>query len=275
VTDLDVEENGLVDLNKLKDDINQKTILVSNMHGNNEVGTLQPLAEIASICRGKKVLFHTDAVQTVGKVELDVRKIGVDLLSLSAHKFYGPKGVGALYVREGVKFLPLLHGGGHEGGRRSSTENVAGIVGLGHAAQLAKENMHGEEKKITLLRDRLEKGIKEKIPEVKVNGHLKNRLYNTLSICVKYIEGEGMLINLDFEGICASSGSACTSGSLEPSHVLLAMGLSHELAHGSLRFSLGKDNTQGDVDKVLEVLPKIVEKLRSMSPFWTGGKDQE
>jgi len=275
VTYLDVDEYGLVDLNQLKDAINQKTILVSIMHGNNEVGTLQPLAEIASICRGKKVLFHTDAVQTVGKVELDVRKIGVDLLSLSAHKFYGPKGVGALYVREGVKFLPLLHGGGHEGGRRSSTENVAGIVGLGQAAQLAKENMHGEEKKITLLRDRLEKGIKEKIPEVKVNGHLKNRLYNTLSICVKYIEGEGMLINLDFEGICASSGSACTSGSLEPSHVLLAMGLSHELAHGSLRFSLGKDNTQGDIDKVLEVLPKIVEKLRSMSPFWTGGKEQE
>jgi cysteine desulfurase len=273
VTYLNVDEYGVVDLNQLADSINDKTILVSIMHGNNEVGTLQPLEQISTICRSKGILFHTDAVQTVGKIKVDVKQLGVDLLSLSSHKFYGPKGIGALYIRKGVKFFPLLHGGGHEGGRRSSTENVAGIVGLGEAAKLAQREMPEEERKITLLRNNLEKGILKNISEVKINGHPKNRLYNTLNICVKFIEGEGILINLDFEGVCASSGSACTSGSLEPSHVLLAMGIPHELAHGSLRFSLGRDNTQQDIDKVLEILPPIVEKLRSMSPFWNNKKN--
>lgn len=273
VTYLNVDEYGTVDLNQLADSINDRTILVSIMHGNNEVGTLQPLEQISAICRPKGILFHTDAVQTAGKIKIDVKKLGVDLLSLSSHKFYGPKGVGALYVRRGIKFFPLLHGGGHEGGRRSSTENVAGIAGLGEAASLAQKEMPEEEKRITLLRDNLEKGIIKNIPEVKINGHPKNRLYNTLNVCIKFIEGEGMLINLDFEGVCASSGSACTSGSLEPSHVLLAMGIPHELAHGSLRFSLGKSNTQQDIDKVLKVLPPIVEKLRSMSPFWNSKKN--
>jgi len=213
-------------------------------------------------------LVHTDAVQAVGKINVDVKDLGVDLLSLSSHKFYGPKGVGALYIRKGVKFFPLLHGGGHEFGLRSSTENVPGIAGLGEAARLAKEELTAEAKKIRPLRDKLESGIKDKIPEIKINGHPEKRLYNTLNVCMKHIEGESILINLDFEDICASSGSACTSGSLEPSHVLLAIGLTHEIAHGSLRFSFGRDNSQKDVDKVLEVLPPIVEKLRKMSPFW-------
>nr|MBP7088385.1 cysteine desulfurase NifS [Candidatus Omnitrophota bacterium] len=244
VTYLNVDEYGVVDLNQLADSINDKTILVSIMHGNNEVGTLQPLEQISTICRSKGILFHTDAVQTVGKIKVDVKQLGVDLLSLSSHKFYGPKGIGALYIRKGVKFFPLLHGGGHEGGRRSSTENVAGIVGLGEAAKLAQREMPEEERKITLLRNNLEKGILKNISEVKINGHPKNRLYNTLNICVKFIEGEGILINLDFEGVCASSGSACTSGSLEPSNVLFALGFPHEIAHGSLRLSFFLENTK-------------------------------
>jgi len=216
----------------------------------------------------EKFNFHSDAVQAVGRVNVDVKALGMDLLSLSGHKFYGPKGVGALYVRKGVKFVPLLHGGGHERGRRSGTENVAGIVGLGEAARLAKFEIKDEEKRIKLLRDKLEQGILNSISEVEVNGDPKSRIFNTLNVCLKYIEGESILINLDFEGICASSGSACTSGSLEPSHVLLAMGIPHEIAHSSLRMSLGKYTTEGEIDKVLAVLPPIVEKLRKISPFW-------
>ena len=268
VTYLDVDEYGVVDLEQLKKAIKKETILVSIMHANNEVGTIQPVKEIAGICRSAEVYFHTDAVQAVGKVKLDVGGLGVDLLSLSGHKFYGPKGVGALYVKKGVIFLPLLHGGGHEKKRRSGTENVAGIVGLGEAARLAIEEQETEEKRIGALRDKLQAGVIEKIPEIKINGHINERLASTLNFCIKYIEGESILINLDFEGICASSGSACTSGSLEPSHVLLAMGIPAEVAHSSLRFSLGKQNTDKDVDKILEVLPGIVEKLRSISPFW-------
>lgn len=268
VTYLGVNKQGLIDLEELENSIKDTTVLVSIMHTNNEVGMIQPIKKIADICRKKEVYFHSDAVQAVGKVDIDVEALGVDLLSLSGHKFYGPKGVGALYIKKGVKFFSLLHGGGHERGRRSGTENVAGIVGLGEAARLAMIEMKDDEKRIRVLRDKLEAGIKEKIPEIKINGHLRKRIYNTLNICIRHIEGESILINLDFEGVCASSGSACTSGSLEPSHVLLAMGLPADVAHGSLRMSLGKYTCDEDINKVLTVLPPIVEKLRKISPFW-------
>ena len=268
VTYLGVNEYGRISLEELEESIRKDTILVSIMYANNEVGTIQPIKEIAALCKSKGVCFHSDAAQAVGKVNVDTKALGLDLLSLSGHKFYGPKGVGALYVKKGVKFTPLLHGGGHEQGRRSGTENVAGIVGLGEAARLAKIEIEDEAKRIKLLRDKLEEGILKSIPEVKVNGDPDNRMFNTINVCIKHIEGEGILINLDFEGICASSGSACTSGSLEPSHVLLAMGISHEIAHGSLRMSLGKYTSDKDIAQVLAVLPPIVEKLRKISPFW-------
>ncbi len=268
VTYLGVNKQGLIDLEELESSIKDTTALVSIMHTNNEVGMIQPIKKIAGICRKREVYFHSDAVQAVGKVGIDVEALGVDLLSLSGHKFYGPKGVGALYIKKGVKFFSLLHGGGHERGRRSGTENVAGIVGLGEAARLAMIEMKDDEKRIRVLRDKLEEGIKEKIPEIKINGHPRKRIYNTLNVCIRHIEGESILINLDFEGVCASSGSACTSGSLEPSHVLLAMGLPADVAHGSLRMSLGKYTCDEDINKVLTVLPPIVEKLRKISPFW-------
>lgn len=268
VTYLEVNEYGRISLEELAKSIRKDTILVSIMYANNEVGTIQPIKEIADICRDKGVCFHSDAVQAVGRVNVDIKALGLDLLSLSGHKFYGPKGVGALYVKKGVKFTPLLYGGGHERGRRSGTENVAGIVGLGEAARLAKIEIESEAKRIKPLRDKLEKGILKSILEVKVNGDPDNRMFNTLNVCIKHIEGEGILINLDFEGICASSGSACTSGSLEPSHVLLAMGIPADLAHGSLRMSLGKYTSDKEIDKVLAALPPIVEKLRKISPFW-------
>ncbi|MGC9004304.1 MAG: cysteine desulfurase NifS [bacterium] len=268
ITYLPVDRYGVVDLEALERSITPQTILISIMFANNEVGTIQPIKEIARIARKYGVYFHTDAVQAVGKIPIDVKELGIDLLSLSAHKFYGPKGVGALYVRRGVRIVPFIQGGEQEKGRRGGTENVAGIVGLGKAAEIAQEEMEEEEKRVRALRDQLEKGLLERIPEVILNGHPQNRLYNTLSICVKYVEGESMLINLDREGICASSGSACTSGSLEPSHVLLAMGVPPEVAHGSLRFSLGKFNKEEDVERVIEVLPPIVEELRKISPFW-------
>lgn len=268
ITYLPVDRYGVVDLEALERSITPQTILISIMFANNEVGTIQPIKEIARIARKYGVYFHTDAVQAVGKIPIDVKELGIDLLSLSAHKFYGPKGVGALYVRRGVRIVPFIQGGEQEKGRRGGTENVAGIVGLGKAAEIAQEEMEEEEKRVRALRDQLEKGLLERIPDVILNGHPQNRLYNTLSICMKYVEGESMLINLDREGICASSGSACTSGSLEPSHVLLAMGVPPEVAHGSLRFSLGKFNKEEDVERVIEVLPPIVEELRKISPFW-------
>lgn len=268
VTYLEVNQYGRISLEELEKSIRKDTILVSIIYVNNEVGTIQSIKEIADICKSKGICFHSDAVQAVGKVNVDVGALGVDLLSLSGHKFYGPKGVGALYVKKGVKFTPLFHGGGHERGRRSGTENVAGIVGLGEAARLAKLEIEDEEKRVKLLRDRLEQGILKSIPEAKVNGDPDNRIFNTLNVCIRHIEGESILINLDFEGICASSGSACTSGSLEPSHVLLAMGIPAEIAHGSLRLSLGKQTKAEEIDKVLKVLPPIVEKLRKISPFW-------
>jgi cysteine desulfurase len=268
ITYLPVDRYGVVDLDALEKSITPQTILISIMFANNEVGTIQPIKKIGEIAKRHGVYFHTDAVQAVGKIPIDVKELGIDLLSLSAHKFYGPKGVGALYVRKGVKMSSFIQGGEQERGRRGGTENVAGIVGLGKAAEIAQEEMVEEEKRVRALRDELERRLLERIPEVVLNGHPQNRLYNTLSICVKYVEGESMLINLDREGICASSGSACTSGSLEPSHVLLAMGVPPEIAHGSLRFSLGKFNKEEDVERVSEVLPSIVEELRKISPFW-------
>ena len=268
VTYLGVDQYGRINLKELKESIRKDTILVSIIYANNEVGTIQPIKEIADICKSKGVCFHSDAVQAAGKVNIDLGVLGLDLLSLSGHKFYGPKGVGALYVKKGLKFIPLLHGGGHERGRRSGTENVSGIVGLGEAARIAKLEIEDEGKRVKLLRDKLEQGILKSIPEVKANGDPDNRVFNTLNVCIRHIEGESILINLDFEGICASSGSACTSGSLEPSHVLLAMGIPAEIAHGSLRMSLGKHTNIKEIDKVLEALPPIVEKLRKISPFW-------
>jgi len=268
ITYAPTDKYGIVDVEFIEKSIRKETILITIMHANNEIGTIEPLEEISKIAREKGIYFHTDSVQTVGKIPVSVKKLGVDMLSLSAHKFYGPKGVGAIYIKKGTKIEPYLHGGEQEKGKRAGTYNVPGIIGLGKAAEIAIEEMEEEMKKVKYLRDKLEKGIIEKIPEVVINGHPENRLYNTLNLCVKYVEGESILLNLDFEKIYASSGSACTSGSLEPSHVLLAIGIPPEIAHGSLRFSLGKYNEEKDVDRVLEVLPGIVEKLRKLSPFW-------
>lgn len=268
ITHLPVDKYGLVDPEAVKKAITSQTILVSIMHANNEIGTIEPIEEIAKVVKERGVTFHVDAVQTVGHVSIDVNKLGVDLLSMSAHKLYGPKGVGALYIRKGTRLTNFLYGGEQEKGRRASTENVPGIVGFGAAAELAQQEMNAENARLQPLRDKLIKGILDNIPDVVLNGHPTQRLANNVNVSVKYIEGESMLLNLDMEGIAASSGSACTSGSLDPSHVLLAIGLPHEIAHGSLRFSMGKQTTEADIDKVLEVLPKIVAKLRAMSPLY-------
>jgi len=270
VTYLPVDQHGIVTPEQVAEAIRDDTIIVSVMHGNNEIGTIEPLPEIGRICRERGVVFHTDAVQTIGHIPVDVGAMNVDLLSLSAHKLYGPKGVGALYRRRGVRITPLIYGGGHERGLRSGTENVPGIAGLGAAARLAQEEMATEGPRQAALRDRLLDGIEQRIPDVIRTGHPTQRLPNSASICIRYVEGESMLLNLDFAGIAASSGSACTSGSLEASHVLLAIGLEHDVAHGSLRLTLGHDNTDEDIDGVLEVLPPAVEKLRAMSPLYPG-----
>jgi len=262
-----VNSKGIVDINYIKDKIRDDTILVSIMYANNETGVIQPIEDISQITKQKNVLFHTDAVQAAGKLDLDLSSLGVDLLSISAHKFYGPKGVGALFLNEKVKIDPLIHGGSQEYNLRAGTENVPGIIGLVEALKIAQKNSQQEYLREKKLRDTLEKGIINKIPDCIVNGDIDNRLTNTSNIIIKYVEGESILLHLDAVGIFASSGSACTSGSLEPSHVLLAMGISHDLAHGSLRFSFGKINTMEDVDYVLEVLPNIIKKLRAMSPF--------
>jgi cysteine desulfurase len=268
VTYLPVDKYGLIDPESVKKALTPKTILVSVMHANNEVGTIQPLEEIGKITREAGVYFHTDAVQTAGHIPLEVNKLGVDLLSMSAHKLYGPKGVGALYIRKGVMLTPFIHGGGQEKGRRSGTENVPGIVGFGKAAELALPEIDAEAVRLKALRDKLIEGILKLIPETHLNGHPVKRLPNNANISVDYIEGESMLLNLDLQGICASTGSACSSSSLEPSHVLLALGLRHEQAHGSLRFTLGKWTTEADIDRVFEVLPKIIGNLRAMSPLY-------
>ena len=268
VTYLNVDEEGFINLEELNNAITDKTILVSIMFANNEIGTIQPIKEIGEICRERRVLFHTDAVQAVGNIEIDVKAMNIDLLSLAGHKIYGPKGIGALYVRKGVRIDNLVHGGGQERARRAGTENTASIVGLGKAIELASENLEEHNKKLTVLRDRLIDGLLE-VPHTRLNGPRGDkRLPGNVNITFEFIEGESILLSLDFEGVCASSGSACTSGSLDPSHVLLAIGLPHELAHGSLRLTLGDGSTDEDVDYVLEVVPPIIERLRNMSPLW-------
>ena len=270
VTYLPVDEYGMVKAEQVRDAIRSDTILVSVMFANNEVGTIMPIKEIGAVCREKGVFFHTDAVQAVGHVAIDVKAMNIDLLSLSAHKLHGPKGVGALYIRKGIVVPPLLHGGAQERRRRAGTENVAGIVGLGKAIEIACSDIEGTAKRMCYLRDKLINGIEASIPEVKLNGHRTERLPGNVNFSIKYIEGESILLMLDINGIAASSGSACTSGSLDPSHVLLAMGMPHETAHGSLRLTLGDDTTEDDIDYVLEVLPEIVVKLRKMSPLYHG-----
>ena len=270
VTYLPVDEYGMVKAEQVRDAIRSDTILVSIMFANNEVGTIMPIKEIGAVCREKGVLFHTDAVQAVGHVAIDVKAMNIDLLSLSAHKLHGPKGVGALYIRKGIVVPSLLHGGAQERRRRAGTENVAGIVGLGKAIEIACSDIEGTAKRMCYLRDKLINGIEASIPEVKLNGHRTERLPGNVNFSIKYIEGESILLMLDINGIAASSGSACTSGSLDPSHVLLAMGMPHETAHGSLRLTLGDDTTEDDIDYVLEVLPEIVVKLRKMSPLYHG-----
>ena len=265
VTYLPVDEYGRVNPGDVARSITNRTVLVSVMFANNEVGAIQPIAEIGRVCRDRGVTFHTDAVQAVGKLPVDVGALGVDLLSASAHKFYGPKGVGILYVRRGVKLDPLLHGGHQERGRRAATENVAGIVGLGKALELRLGEMAEEAERLASLRDRLHAGIDERIDHVYLNGHPTARLPGTLNLSFDYIEGEGIIMGLDLAGVAVSSGSACTSASLEPSYVLLAMGVQPALAQGSIRFSLGRENTAADVDYVLETLPPIVARLRAMS----------
>jgi len=266
-TYLPVDEYGLVSPAGVAAAITDRTLLVSVMYANNEVGTVQPIAEIAQVCREKGVYLHTDAIQAVGKLPVDVHQLGLDLLSLSAHKFYGPKGVGVLYVRKGVKIDPLLHGGHQEWGQRAATENVAGIVGLGRAIELRLDEMGAEATRLAALRDRLYEGLVGRIDHIHLNGHPTRRLPGTLDVSFEYIEGEGIIMGLDMAGVAVSSGSACTSGSLEPSHVLLAMGIHPAVAQGSIRFSLGRENTEADVDTVIETLPPIVERLRAMSMF--------
>ncbi len=268
VTYLPVDENAMVRMEDLKNAITDKTILISIMFANNEVGTIQPIKEIGQLAREKGIYFHTDAVQAVGSHPIDVEELNIDLLSMAGHKFHASKGIGALYVRRGVKLEEIQHGGAHERNMRAGTENVPGIVGLGKAAELAKRDLDKKIAYIKGLRDKLIAGVMEKIPHVKLNGHPESRLPGNANFSFLYIEGESLLLNLDMKGIAASSGSACTSGSLDPSHVLLAMGLTHEVAHGSLRVTLGQDNTEEEVDYFLEVIPEIVERLRSMSPLY-------
>jgi len=267
ITYLPVDEYGLVDPGDVRRAITGRTILISVMHANNQVGTIEPVEEVGKIARGAGVYFHTDAVQTMGHIPVNVDKLEVDLLAISAHKFYGPKGVGALYVRKGTRLVSLMHGGEQEKRCRAGTENVPGIVGLGRAVELAGQEIGKEAERLTYLRDKLIKGLEGKIDHIRLNGHPTRRLPNNVNVNVDFVEGESMLLNLDLEGICASTGSACSSVSLEPSHVLLALGVPAEKAHGSLRFTLGRENTEADVERVLEVLPGIVGRLRAMSPL--------
>ncbi|MFQ6063524.1 MAG: cysteine desulfurase NifS, partial [Methanosarcinales archaeon] len=270
VTYLPVYSEGIVRVEDLENAITDKTILITIMHANNEIGTIQPIEEIGKIAKEKDIYFHTDAVQSVGKIPVDVDAMNIDLLSISSHKIYGPKGVGALYIRKGTKIEPLVHGGGHEFGLRSTTENIPGIVGLAKAIELRKERMQEDLEKLTPLRDYLIRGVLTNIEESYLNGHLTQRLPNNANFYFKYIEGESLILNLDRKGIAASTGSACSSTKLEPSHVLLAIGLKPEDAHGSLRLTLGRENTKKEVEYVLEALMEVVEKLRAISPLAKG-----
>lgn len=268
ITYLPVDSNGLISIDDLKEAIRPATTLISIMFANNEIGTIQPIKEIGKVAREKGIYFHTDAVQAMGNIPINVDDLDIDLLSLSAHKFYGPKGIGALYVRKNVKITSFIQGGGQEKGRRAGTENVAGIVGLGKAIELAVQNLDSYNSKLLHLRDKLIKNVMERIPFVRLNGDPVRRLPGNVNFSFEFIEGESLLLMLDMKGIAASSGSACSSGSLDPSHVLLAIGLSHETAHGSLRLTIGDDNTEEHINYVLEVLPPIVERLREMSPLY-------
>ena len=267
VTYLDVYENGIVKVEDVEKAITDETCLVTIMYANNEIGTIQPIAEIGKLCHDKGVLFHTDAVQAVGHVKIDVKEQNIDMLSLSGHKFHAVKGIGALYCKKGIRLPNLIEGGSQESGRRAGTENVPGIVGLGVAITEMNENLEENYNKTKELRDRLFEGA-SKITHSRINGDREQRLPGNFSMCFEGVEGESLLLMLDMNGICASSGSACTSGSLDPSHVLLSIGLKHEVAHGSLRLSLNEHNTVEDVDYILEVLPRIIERLRDMSPLW-------
>lgn len=267
ITYLPVDEYGWVNPDDVKRAITGKTILVSVMHANNEIGTIEPITEIGKIAKEANVYFHADAVQTVGHIPIDVNGLGVDLLSISAHKLYGPKGIGALYIRKGTRLLPFMHGGEQERGLRAGTENVPGIVGFGKAVELAQQDIVEEAERLTYLRGQLTKGLLERIDHIRLNGHPQNRLPNNVNVIIEFVEGESMCLNLDLEGICASTGSACSSSSLQPSHVLLAIGLTHDQAHSSLRFTLGKWTTEEEIERVLDVLPGIVNKLRAMSPL--------
>lgn len=268
VTYLNVDSEGLISLKELEEAITDKTILISVMFANNEIGTIEPIKEIGEIAKKHSIYFHTDAVQAIGNVRINVNELNIDLLSMSAHKFYGPKGMGALYVRTGVKFDKIQDGGHQERNKRAGTENVAGIVGMGKAIELAYENFDEYNKKLTNLRDYYISQVEEKIPYIKLNGHRTKRLPGNANISFRFIEGESLLLNLDMKGICASSGSACTSGSLDPSHVLLAIGLPHEIAHGSLRITIGEENTKEDIDFLVNTLIEVVERLRNMSPLY-------
>lgn len=268
VTYVDVDENGIVKLDELKKAIRPDTILISVMFANNEIGTIEPIREIGEIAKENGILFHTDAVQAYGHIPINVDEYHIDMLSASGHKFNGPKGVGFLYIRTGLKLRNFIHGGQQERGRRGGTENVPGIVGIGAAAERAFANLEERQNKETQLRDYLIAQIQEKIPYCRLNGDAVKRLPNNVNFSFQFIEGESLLILLDMQGICASSGSACTSGSLDPSHVLLAIGLPHEIAHGSLRLSLSEENTKEEIDKTVEALSGIVERLRSMSPLY-------
>lgn len=275
VTYLPVDAFGKISLTDLENAIRPDTILITVMTANNEVGTIEPIAEIGAIAKRNNITFHTDAVQAVGSIELDVTKMNIDMLSVSAHKFGGPKGVGALYVRNGVRPEIFMHGGAQERARRAGTENVASIVGMGKAIALSTRNIPEKAEKIAKLRDYFIKSIEEKIPYVKLNGHPTDRLPGNVNFSFRYIEGESLLLMLDLNGIAASSGSACTSGSLDPSHVLLALGLPHETAHGSLRISIGEQNTKEEIDRVIALLPQIVQKLRDMSPLYEEVKNKQ
>jgi cysteine desulfurase len=269
VTHLAVNHYGIVDPDDLRQAITERTILVSIMHSNNEIGTIQPIKELCAIAHKKGVCFHTDAVASVGKIRLDVKELGVDLLTISGHKIHGPKGVGALFIKEDTQIEGIMHGGHQEYGIRPGTENLTGIVGLGKAAMLAMKELKQDEcKKIETLRNYLEIGIKSRIPEVKVNGHPTRRLCNTLNVSIAYVEGEALLMNLDLEGIAVAAGSACSVGKSEPSHVLRAIGIEDKYINSPIRFSLDKNNTKEEIDYTIETLVKIVERLRAISPLW-------
>lgn len=267
ITYLPVKSNGIIDINDLKKAIRKDTILITVMYANNEIGSIQPIKEIGEIAKEHNIYFHTDAVQAIGNIPINLKDLNIDLLSLSAHKFHGPKGVGVLYIKKGVNISNMIHGGGQEKSMRAGTENVAGIVGLGKAIEMATSDIQKKSEYLIDLRERLIKGIMESIPDTILNGDPINRLPGNVNVCFKYIEGESILLMLDMKGVCASSGSACTSGSLNPSHVLLAIGLPHEIAHGSLRLTLSEENTQEEIEHVLETLPPIIQNLRNMSPL--------